>query len=358
MTTIRNRIREYRMVDPSEVAPNPRNWRLHPTRQRRALRAVLERIGIAGAVLAYYSDRNGGQLTLIDGHERMTVGVPFPALILDVTDEEADALLAAYDPLGDLAIAHDQKLADLIADLDQSRPDLSAIITPALDLPELITASPSPERASHRQRGAGYDFVIDPYKLAYRLEAVAHCQRRQAAIELYAGHGLLSAWYARLFDTLVRIDANPDCHPDVVARAEDWVQSAFDPATMQYDLVDFDAAGCPSLAMQRFFARIAGVWNHPFVLCVTDGNGLNFKSRGRVNLAESYLVDTSATMSKPGPRLYEQFAALVDHHAVTVAATAGYVARQISCYQGSAGNVVYACYALSPARDVAEPALG
>lgn len=48
--TIRNRVREYRMVDPSEVAPNPRNWRTHPDRQRRALRAVLEQIGIAGSV--------------------------------------------------------------------------------------------------------------------------------------------------------------------------------------------------------------------------------------------------------------------------------------------------------------------
>jgi len=100
---IRNRVKEYRIVEPDELAPNPLNWRSHPAVQRDALRGILAEVGIAGALLAYYSPRNGGKLTLIDGHERATVDTPWPTLILDVTDAEADALLATHDPIGALA---------------------------------------------------------------------------------------------------------------------------------------------------------------------------------------------------------------------------------------------------------------
>lgn len=108
---IRNRIKELRTVNPEDVAPNPRNWRAHPQAQRDALRGILAQVGIAAPVIAYESP-NG--LMLIDGHERMTVGVPFPCVILDVNEDEANALLATFDPIGAMAETNQEKFADLI----------------------------------------------------------------------------------------------------------------------------------------------------------------------------------------------------------------------------------------------------
>jgi hypothetical protein len=126
---IRNRVIDIRWVTAADVAPHPRNWRRHPDRQHAMLQSLLERIGVAGAVIAYHSARNHGALTLIDGHERMSFDVPFPALILDVTDDEADMLLATYDPIGDMVDYDHQTLEQLLADIGQ----LDAALAPVLD---------------------------------------------------------------------------------------------------------------------------------------------------------------------------------------------------------------------------------
>lgn len=121
------RIKEYRTLTPDEVAPNPRNWRTHPQAQRDALRGILADVGIVAPVIAYHSERAGG-LMLIDGHERMTVGVPFPAAILDVTDEEADKLLVTFDPITSMAGTDAAKLDDLLRDVTTDSPALAAML--------------------------------------------------------------------------------------------------------------------------------------------------------------------------------------------------------------------------------------
>ena len=76
-----------------------------------ALRGLLEQVGVAGALIAYHSERNGGKLTLIDGHlRRQDFDLDWPTLILDVNDAEADLLLATHDPLAALAEYDQQKL--------------------------------------------------------------------------------------------------------------------------------------------------------------------------------------------------------------------------------------------------------
>jgi hypothetical protein len=102
--TIRDRIKEFRRVPARDLLDHDGNPRRHPQAQRDALRGVLEQVGIADALVAYQSERNGGKLTLIDGHlRRQDFDLDWPTLILDVTDEEADLLLATHDPLGALA---------------------------------------------------------------------------------------------------------------------------------------------------------------------------------------------------------------------------------------------------------------
>jgi len=103
-STIRDRVKEFRRVPAGELLDNDGNPRTHPQAQRDALRGLLEQVGVAGALTAYYSARNGGRLTLIDGHlRRQDFALDWPTLVLDVTDEEADLLLASHDPLAALA---------------------------------------------------------------------------------------------------------------------------------------------------------------------------------------------------------------------------------------------------------------
>lgn len=103
MTDLRNRIVELREMETAELQDNRGNWRVHPQAQRSALATMLGDVGIADALVAYNSERQGG-LTLIDGHLRASEHPgKWPVLVLDVDDEEADLLLATLDPLSAMA---------------------------------------------------------------------------------------------------------------------------------------------------------------------------------------------------------------------------------------------------------------
>lgn len=117
---IRDRVIELRRVPACDLRPNPRNWRTHPTGQADAMRGVLAEIGFAGAELARVCD--DGSLMLIDGHLRAEVSgdSPLPVLVLDLTEAEADLLLATYDPIGAMATADAGKLDALLREIHTS----------------------------------------------------------------------------------------------------------------------------------------------------------------------------------------------------------------------------------------------
>ena len=63
---IENRIDRYEpAVDPEQLTAHPLNFRRHPTAQRKALRASIERLGWVTAVVATLDG------TVIDGHARV-----------------------------------------------------------------------------------------------------------------------------------------------------------------------------------------------------------------------------------------------------------------------------------------------
>ena len=64
---IQDRIVELRRVPASDLHPHPKNWRRHPKAQQDALRAMLDRDGFVGAVIARETPDG---LMLIDGHLR------------------------------------------------------------------------------------------------------------------------------------------------------------------------------------------------------------------------------------------------------------------------------------------------
>lgn len=110
---IRDRIKELRRVKATDLLPHPKNWRTHPTAQRDALRGVLSEVGWADALLVREAPDG---LQLIDCHAMSEVApdAEIPVLVLDVTDEEADKILATHDPLAAMAEANQDKLDELL----------------------------------------------------------------------------------------------------------------------------------------------------------------------------------------------------------------------------------------------------
>lgn len=125
LSTIRDRIVEKTTVRGRDILDHPHQWRDHTPAQAEALSALLQKVGIVGAILAYRSERAGGALVAIDGHLRKGLDPDreWPVLITDLTDEEADLVLATFDPLGAMARANQEVLAGLLEDLNvDSRP--------------------------------------------------------------------------------------------------------------------------------------------------------------------------------------------------------------------------------------------
>lgn len=134
---IRDRIKSFERVPASAIRPNPKNWRTHPKNQRDALKGMLAEVGIAGAVIAY-DPGDGGGLMLIDGHLRTEeIKGEVPVLILDVTPEEADKLLATIDPLSALAGQDDAALVELLRQVDSDSAAVQQMLADLVDLDAL-----------------------------------------------------------------------------------------------------------------------------------------------------------------------------------------------------------------------------
>ena len=146
---IRDRIVELVRVPASELLPNPKNWRTHPTAQADALKGVLAEVGIADAVIARRLE--DGQLMLLDGHLRTeTLGDQLvPVLVLDVDEVEGDKILATLDPLAALAETNAANLDALLRNVDTGNEALSQMLADLADEAGLysVDEAPAPELA-------------------------------------------------------------------------------------------------------------------------------------------------------------------------------------------------------------------
>ena len=125
---IRDRITELRRVKASDLIDNPRNWRSHPVEQLAALDAVLKEIGFAGAELAIETPEG---LMLIDGHARKKLAGDevIPVLVTDLTEAEANLILATFDPIGAMAEADAERLQALLDVVSTTDQDLADMLT-------------------------------------------------------------------------------------------------------------------------------------------------------------------------------------------------------------------------------------
>ena len=130
----------------STVLTNAQVRFVHPQHQRDALRGLLDEIGFAGAELTYHSKRNGGRLTLIDGHLRKTEAgdSEIPCLVTDLNDEEADLLLLTYDPIAAMAEADKGILDELLGQVHSESAAVQDLLK-SLAAGELVTPHDSGE---------------------------------------------------------------------------------------------------------------------------------------------------------------------------------------------------------------------
>lgn len=124
----RDRVVGFERVKASELVPNEKNWRRHPENQRTTLRRMMEKVGIVDAAIARRTE--DGRLKLVDGHLRrdLTGDQQVPVLITDLTEEEADAILATLDPLAGMAEADASALEHLLRSLATSNSDVADVL--------------------------------------------------------------------------------------------------------------------------------------------------------------------------------------------------------------------------------------
>lgn len=119
MSDWQDRLIEVKRMRAGDILPHDRNPRRHPKQQLEPLKGLLDEVGKADVLRAYYSERNGGKLTFWDGHARRDLDndQEWSVAIFDLTDAEADKLLLSFDPLASLAAYDKQALDALLRDV-------------------------------------------------------------------------------------------------------------------------------------------------------------------------------------------------------------------------------------------------
>ena len=133
---IRDRIKSLRRVKSKDLLPNPKNWRTHSENQKDVLRGILAEVGIADVLLVRETPDG---LMLIDGHLRADIDadIKWPCLVLDVTEAEADKLLATIDPLAAMAETNDDALlSEIETESEALRNMLDDLVDKPADPPE------------------------------------------------------------------------------------------------------------------------------------------------------------------------------------------------------------------------------
>lgn len=117
---IRNRIKEIVTVRFGDILPHPKNPKNHHDPQRQAFRGAVRDVGFTSVPTAYHSERHGGKLTWSDGHLRGSEVADYvgQVAIQDITDEEADYVIAVTDPIAGMAQYDNDKLDALLREVN------------------------------------------------------------------------------------------------------------------------------------------------------------------------------------------------------------------------------------------------
>jgi ParB-like chromosome segregation protein Spo0J len=111
-----NRIVGHGDVDPETLIANAKNYRIHPTNQRNALKGSIDDIGFSRSILITQTG------TVLDGHLRVALALSehqktIPVEIVDLNEAEADEALLLIDPLAAMAGQDKEKLDALLREV-------------------------------------------------------------------------------------------------------------------------------------------------------------------------------------------------------------------------------------------------
>lgn len=153
---IRDRIKGMALVSFSRIRPNPKNWRLHPDKQRNVLRGVLEDVGNVAPILVRPLDPEAveqlrdvargdvmafaawftnytGDFMLSDGHMRVEELQQHDGMIhvvvLDIDAREEAEVLATFDPIGDLAEMDRSLYVAVLRDFNSTNTDVQSLVS-------------------------------------------------------------------------------------------------------------------------------------------------------------------------------------------------------------------------------------
>lgn len=132
MTAWRNRIVGSGEEAPDQLVANPKNWRIHPKTQQDALAGALDQVGFVQPVMV--NQRTG---LVVDGHLRVELalsrGEPsVPVNYVDLSPEEEALVLVSLDPLSAMAGQDDEKMRQLMAEVEFESHDLEASLAALL----------------------------------------------------------------------------------------------------------------------------------------------------------------------------------------------------------------------------------
>lgn len=122
LSRVRNRIIDHVELLPSEILDHPGQAWDHPASQASALSGILHEVGIVDEILVYKSERAGGQYVTPDGHLRKSLDPQkrWPCTVLDLTDAEADYVLATKDPVAMMKVTNAEALDALLASVSSA----------------------------------------------------------------------------------------------------------------------------------------------------------------------------------------------------------------------------------------------
>lgn len=174
--TIRDRIIGLEHVPPDQLTAHPQNFRLHPTVQRKALRASLERFGWAQPILV---TKDG---TVVDGHARVEEALSgglesVPVIRLDMDEAEAAQLLLRLDPIAAMAATDTDILSELLA-IEEWAPDEEGL---ADDLKAIVGGSPKDLDLDDHDDGLPPDMFYETVSLLLDPDVAAELRSRMAA---------------------------------------------------------------------------------------------------------------------------------------------------------------------------------
>jgi hypothetical protein len=331
------------LTDIKSIKTDKRNARKHPVKNLDAIKLSLETYGQRKPIVV-----NAANDTIEAGNglylAAVALGWTQIAVVYVNDDETTSKAYGLMDNQSALISEWDLPiLKDLLADLDNGAFDMDLTGFTSDEIEGLMNQ----EHQKGMTRGSGYVEgieKIDPLKLAYRLESVAYCKKRDLAIDLFSGQGKLSFWYERLFSKVIRVDKEKYNGIEYNQKAINFLKEHLS-EFINFDFIDFDDEGCPGKEMQLFFSLIKNKKEH-FILCLTDGMGLNLKSRGKVNLFDKYLVGNDETV-KASEINYRDFDQYVQNLIDKLCETNGFKNNVINWYRGAEGNVIYSCYEIT-----------